>query len=49
MHENILENQSTFGGRKILFSNKNGSNNFDPFVSEIANWALHNTGLIISL
>lgn len=49
MHENIFENQSTFGGRKILFSNKKGSYNFDPFVSEIANRALHNTGLITSL
>lgn len=49
MHENTFENQSTFGGKKFNFSNKNGSNNFDPFVSEIANRALHNTGSITHL
>lgn len=34
---------------KFYFQIKKGSYNFDPFVSEIANRALHNTGLITSL
>lgn len=34
---------------KFYFSNKNGPNNFDPFVSEIANRTLQKTGLITSL